>query len=70
VMIGWHQDAAMARDKKVQGRLIKNRNMDKGPPGDSGYFEFYEYWDRDRMIMEPWTAQHPWRAGMKAASGA
>lgn len=68
VMIGWHQTPDMARVDKVQGRLIKNRNMDKGPPGDSGYFEFYEHWDRDRMVMEAWTDQHQWMA--KASNGA
>jgi replicative DNA helicase len=70
VMIGWHQTADMARVNQVQGRLIKNRNMDKGPPGGSGYFEFLEHWDRDRMIMEPWNDQHKWMAGAKAGNGA
>jgi replicative DNA helicase len=61
VLIGWHQDAEMARVDKMQGRLIKNRRGEKGPPGDSGYYEFYEKWDRDRMIMEPWNeAVHNW----------
>jgi replicative DNA helicase len=55
VMVGWHQTGEWARIGKMQGRLIKNRGGDKGPPGDSGYYEFYERWDRDRMIMEPWT---------------
>lgn len=60
VMIGWHQTPDMARLDKMQGRLIKNRGGDKGPPGDSGYYEFYERWDRDRMIMEPWSESHAW----------
>jgi replicative DNA helicase len=65
VMIGWHQTPEMARMDKIQGRLIKNRNMDKGPRGDSGYYEFYEHWDRDRMIFEPWTTNHEWQAKLK-----
>jgi replicative DNA helicase len=69
VMIGWHQTPEMARWKQVQGRLVKNRNMDKGPPGESGYYEFKEFWDRDRMIMETWTSQHLWQAGIKGDSG-
>jgi replicative DNA helicase len=65
VMVGWHQTAEWARVSKMQGRLIKNRADDKGPPGDSGYFEFYEHWDRDRMVMEPWTEQHQWAAALE-----
>jgi replicative DNA helicase len=65
VMVGWHQTGEWARVNKMQGRLIKNRGGDKGPPGDSGYFEFYEHWDRDRMIMEPWTEQHQWAAALE-----
>jgi replicative DNA helicase len=67
VMIGWHQTAEWARIDKMQGRLIKNRANEKGPPGDSGYFEFYEHWDRDRMAFEPWTRAHDWM--LKAAQG-
>jgi replicative DNA helicase len=65
VMIGWHQTAEWARVGKVQGRLLKNRGGDKGPPGDSGYYEFYEHWDRDRMVFEEWTANHEWMAKAK-----
>jgi KaiC/GvpD/RAD55 family RecA-like ATPase len=65
VMIGWHQTPEMARVDKMQGRLIKNRSDDKGPPGESGYFEFYEFWDRDRMQFEPWTQMHEWNAKQK-----
>lgn len=61
VMVGWHQTAEMARVGKMQGRLIKNRGGDKGPPGDSGYYEFYESWNRDRMTFEPWTSSHEWQ---------
>lgn len=68
VMVGWHQTADWARVDKLQGRLIKNRGSDKGPPGDSGYYEFYEHWDRDKMVMEPWSDQHEWMA--KASNGA
>jgi replicative DNA helicase len=68
VMVGWHQTADMARVNKVQGRLIKNRNMDKGPPGESLYYEFYEHWDRDRMVMEPWTNFHEWSAKVNGGS--
>jgi replicative DNA helicase len=69
VMIGWHQDPEMARIDKVQGRLLKNRNGHKGPPGKSNYYEFYEHWNRDRMIMEAWTDQHDWMAKMKTSNG-
>jgi replicative DNA helicase len=55
VMVGYHQTPEMARVNKVQIRLLKNRNHDKGPPGDSGYYETYERWDRDKMVMEEWT---------------
>lgn len=65
VMVGYHQTADWARVGKVQVRLIKNRGGDKGPPGDSGYFETYEHWDRDRMIFEEWTPQHDWMAKSK-----
>lgn len=65
VMIGWHQTPEMARLGKMQGRLIKNRSDDKGPPGDSGYFEFLEHWDRDKMIFEAWNSNHDWIAKMK-----
>jgi replicative DNA helicase len=68
VMVGWHQTAEMARVDKVEGRLIKNRNMDKGPRGDSGYYQFYEHWDRDRMAFEPWTANHDWQAKLKTGT--
>lgn len=68
VMVGYHQTADWARVGKVQVRLIKNRGGDKGPPGDSGYHEVLEYWDRDRMIMEPWTKQHDWDAKARAGS--
>jgi hypothetical protein len=44
--------------------------MAKGPPGKSNYYEFYEHWDRDRMIMEAWTDQHDWMAKMKVGNGA
>jgi hypothetical protein len=64
VMVGYHQTPEWARMNKVQVRLIKNRGNDKGPPGDSGYFEAYEHWDRDRMVFEPWTKAHEWSAGM------
>jgi replicative DNA helicase len=60
LMVGWHQTAEWARVGKMQGRLIKNRGGDRGPPGESGYFEFFEHWDRDRMVMEDWTPQHDW----------
>jgi hypothetical protein len=59
----------MARIDKVQGRLLKNRNGHKGPPGKSNYYEFYEHWNRDRMIMEAWTDQHDWMAKMKTSNG-
>jgi hypothetical protein len=49
----------------MQGRLIKNRGGEKGPPGDSGYYEFYEHWDRDRMVFEDWGAHHDWMAAIK-----
>jgi replicative DNA helicase len=65
VMVGWHQTAAWARVDKMQGRLIKNRGGDKGPPGDSGYYEFFEHWNRDRMTFEPWTTNHEWQAKLK-----
>jgi hypothetical protein len=64
VMVGYHQTPEWARMNKVQVRLIKNRGNDKGPPGDSGYFETFEHWDRDRMVFEPWTQAHEWSAGM------
>jgi len=67
VMVGYHQTAEWARVGKVQGRLLKNRGGDKGPPGDSGYYEFYEHWDRDRMIFEDWTQQHDWMAKANGA---
>lgn len=60
VMIGWHQTAEMARLNKMQGRLIKNRGGDKGPPGDSGFYEWYEVWRRDTMQFEPWNETHAW----------
>lgn len=60
VMVGWHQTSEWARVNKMQGRLLKNRRGEKGPPGDSGYYEFYEHWDRDRMVMETWTPAHEW----------
>lgn len=69
VMVGWHQTAEWARVDKMQGRLIKNRGADKGPPGDSGYYEFYEHWDRDRMVFEDWTPIHDWQAKMNADTG-
>jgi hypothetical protein len=62
VMVGWHQTGEWATMDKMQGRLLKNRRGEKGPPGDSGYYEFYEHWDRDRMQMEPWTPAHEWSA--------
>ena len=62
VMVGYHQTYEDTKINKVQVRLLKNRGGDKGPPGESGYYEFYEHWDRDRMIMEPWTDQHSWMA--------
>jgi replicative DNA helicase len=68
VMVGWFQTTEMARLSKIQGRLLKNRGGDKGPPGDSGYYEFYERWDRDRMIFEPWNEMHAFAA--KLNSGA
>jgi replicative DNA helicase len=64
VMVGYHQTAEWTRIGKMQVRLLKNRGSDKGPPGDSGYYECYEHWDRDRMIMEEWTPAHEWMAGM------
>lgn len=67
VMVGWHQTADWARIDKVQGRLIKLRQGRKGPPGDSGYFEFFEKWQRDRMIMETWTPAHEWEAKLSAS---
>jgi replicative DNA helicase len=67
VMIGLHQTAEWASLGKVQVRLIKNRGGDKGPPDDSGYFSFFERWDRDRMTFEPWNDhKHNWLAGFKA----
>lgn len=65
VMVGYHQTADWARMGKVQVRLIKNRGGDKGPPGDSGYYETYEHWDRDRMVFEEWTPAHEWSAKAK-----
>lgn len=62
VMVGWHQTSEWARVNKMQGRLLKNRRGERGPPGDSGYYEFYEHWDRDRMVMETWTPAHEWSA--------
>lgn len=62
VMVGWHQTADWARINKMQGRLLKNRRGEKGPPGDSGYYEFYEHWNRDQMQMETWTPAHEWSA--------
>jgi hypothetical protein len=72
VMVGYHQDPEMARQNKVQVRLIKNRKGDKGPPGDSGYFECYEYWDRDRLLFQDWSQQHQWatKAGIGVINGA
>jgi len=67
VMVGYHQTADWARVGKVQVRLIKNRGGDKGPPGDSGYYEVYEHWDRDRMVFEEWTQNHEWMAKIKEA---
>jgi KaiC/GvpD/RAD55 family RecA-like ATPase len=66
--VGIFQDSNVIN--QVQGRLIKNRNMDKGPPGKSGYYEFYEHCDRDRMIFEPWTSMHEWQAAIKTSNGA
>jgi replicative DNA helicase len=66
IMVGWHQTPEMKRVGKMQGRLIKNRGDDKGPPGDSGYFEWYEFWDRDKMSFEPWTSHHEWTAKLRA----
>lgn len=68
VMVGWWQSPEMKRVNKMQGRLIKNRADDKGPPGDSGYFEFFEHWERDKMLFEEWTQNHDWIAGMKAGT--
>lgn len=59
-MVGYHQDPEMAKLKKVQVRLIKNRGGPLGPIGPSGYGEFLEMWDRDRVVFENWTAQHEW----------
>lgn len=70
VMIGYHQTPDMAAVGKVQVRLIKNRNGDKGPPGDSGYYETYERWDRDRMVMEPWTPFHDFAIKIGSGDGA
>jgi replicative DNA helicase len=61
VMVGWWQTPDMARMNQIQGRLIKNRGGELGPPGDSGYYEFLEHIDRDRMVWEPWTDAHKWR---------
>jgi replicative DNA helicase len=67
VMIGLHQTAEWASLGKVQVRLIKNRGGDKGTPDESGYFSFFERWDRDRMTFEPWNDHtHNWLAGFKA----
>lgn len=60
VMVGYHQDPEMEKIGKVQVRLIKNRGGPKGPVGKSGYGEFYEHWDRDRIVFEDWTPQHEW----------
>jgi replicative DNA helicase len=69
VMIGWHQTAEWARINKMQGRLLKNRRGEKGPPGDSGYFELYERWDRDHMIMEDWSPSFEWAAKTDSNGG-
>jgi replicative DNA helicase len=66
VMVGYHQTPEWARVGKVQVRLIKNRGNDKGPPGDSGYYEAYERWDRDHMIFEEWTPMHDFAAKLNA----
>jgi replicative DNA helicase len=68
IMVGYHQTAEWERWGKMQVRLLKNRGSDKGPRGDSGYYECYEHWDRDRMIMEEWTPAHDWLAGMNGKS--
>jgi replicative DNA helicase len=68
VMVGYHQTPEWARMNKVQVRLIKNRGNDKGPPGESGYYEAYEHWDRDRMVFEPWTDAHSWDLRAKAGA--
>jgi KaiC/GvpD/RAD55 family RecA-like ATPase len=60
IMVGYHQTAEWARVGKVMVRVIKIRNGDKGPPGESGYYEFFEHWNRDRMNMEAWTPAHDW----------
>lgn len=65
IMVGYHQDPEMEKKKQVQVRLIKQRGGSKGPIGDSGYGEFLEYWDRDRMIFEDWTARHGWDFKMR-----
>jgi replicative DNA helicase len=68
VMVGYHQTPDWEKVGKVQVRLIKNRGGDKGSPGDSGYYEVYEHWDRDKMIMEPWTPFHDFSAKINGAS--
>lgn len=60
IMVGYHQDPEMEKINKMQVRLIKHRRGRKGPIGDSGYSEFSEMWDRDRLHFEDWSSTHEW----------
>jgi replicative DNA helicase len=53
ILIGYHQTEEMDAIRKVEVRLLKNRASRKG--------NSFEFWDRDRMIFEPWTSSHEWR---------
>lgn len=68
IMVGYHQDPEMAKINQMQVRLIKHRRGQKGPIGESGYGEFLEMWDRDRLYFEDWSATHEWTMKERAKS--
>jgi KaiC/GvpD/RAD55 family RecA-like ATPase len=67
-MVGYHQDPEMAKINKIEIRLIKNRGGPLGPIGQSGYGEFFEHWDRDKVIFEDWSKTHEWMVKQQAAT--
>lgn len=64
IMVGYHQDEEMAKKNQVQVRLVKAR----GNARTTSSTHPYEYWDRDRLIFEPWTREHEWKIKLESAA--
>jgi len=58
IMVGYHQDKEMEKKRQVQIRLVKGRG--RARPTEHAL----EYWDRDKMLFEPWTRAHEFRLKM------